>query len=271
VGGTGETRIVLVPERSSDSRVPEPSAVQREVQPVRCLLAHGLNGEPADLREIAERLAAGDYLTQNLLLPGHGTSLRDFAAYGWADWYGAVRAAANAALARGERVLLIGHSMGAGISLAVAADVPEVAGVIALCPPLRLWRLEQPAVALARHIVPYLPGGREDVRDRRCARVRFPRDVYRWTATAALYSMLSALPALRAALPRVRCPALVVCARHDHVVPMRDGVETYALLGSAQKDLLVLEASYHAVTKDVERQIVLARVLAFCAAVRSAV
>ncbi|HEV2460034.1 MAG TPA: alpha/beta fold hydrolase [Ktedonobacterales bacterium] len=263
--------MVLIPERSSEVSGPEQPTDQQEVQPVRCLLAHGLNGEPADLREIEERLAADGYLTQNLLLPGHGTSLRDFAAYGWADWYGAVRAAAGAARERGERVLLIGHSMGAGISLAAAADVPEVAGVVALCPPLRLWRLERPAVAFARHIVPYLPGGREDVRDHRGARLHYPRDVYRWTATAALYSMLAALPALRAALPRVRCPALVVCARHDHVVPMRDGVETYALLGSAQKDLLVLEASYHAVTKDVERQLVLARVLAFCAAVRSAV
>ena len=262
--------MVLVPERSSDVRSPEPLADQHELQPVRCLLAHGFNGEPADLREVEERLAGDGYLTQNLLLPGHGTSPRDFAAHGWADWFGAVRVAARTALDRGERVILIGHSLGAGINLAVAAAEPEIAGVVALCPPLRLWPLERPAVALVRHILPYLPAGHEDVRDRRGARQRFPRNVYRWTGTAAIYSMLSALPALRATLPRVRCPALVVCARHDHVVPMGDGVETYTLLGSAQKELLVLEESYHAVTRDVERQAVLARALAFCANVYSA-
>jgi carboxylesterase len=262
--------MVLVPERSSDRDGAEPLADQRAVQPVRCLLAHGLNGEPADLREIEAQLTINGYLTQNLLLPGHGTSLRDFAAHGWVDWYGSVRAAARAAFDRGERVILIGHSLGAGICLAVAADEPKVAGLVALCPPLRLWPLEQPVIALARHIFPYLPAGHEDIRDRHGAHATGPRTVYRWTPTTSLYSMLAGLPTLRAALSRVRCPTLVVCARHDHVVPMRDGVETYALLGSTQKELLVLEKSYHAVTKDVERQVVLARVLALCASAHSA-
>ena len=48
------------------------------------------------------------------------------------------------------------------------------------------------------------------------------------------------------------------------MVPVRDGLETYTGVGAEQKDLVVLERSFHAVTKDVERQLVLERVERFC-------
>jgi carboxylesterase len=119
-------------------------------------------------------------------------------------------------------------------------------------------------VAAARHVAPYLPAWGEDIRDRKGARLRYRREVYRWTSTAALHTLLRALPQLRRRLPDVRVPALVIAARHDHVVPVRDGREAYALIGSERKELVVLHESFHAVTKDVERHAVNAHVLAFC-------
>src|SRR6185312_13818468 len=121
-------------------------------------------------------------------------------------------------------------------------------------------------VAAARHVTPYLPAWREDIRDRKGARLRYRREVYRWTSTEALHTLLSALPRLRRKLPVVSIPALVVAARHDHVVPERDGREAYALLGSQRKELVVLHDSFHAVTKDVERDAVAQRIIAFCQA-----
>jgi esterase/lipase len=55
----------------------------------------------------------------------------------------------------------------------------------------------------------------------------------------------------------------VICARHDHVVPARDGLLTFALLGSAEKELL-LEHSYHEVLHDVEQSLVEERICRFC-------
>jgi len=219
--------------------------------------------------QLEDRLGEEGFVTRNLLLPGHGTSPRDFAAHGWDDWFGHVLSEARAALGRGERVVLIGHSMGAGVSLAVAAHESRVAGVVALCPPLRLNPRLQRLVALTRNVVPYIPSWGEDVRDRRGARERYTRSAYRVTATATIHDLFSALPRLEAALPEVSCPALIVCARHDHVVPARDGIATHQLIGSREKDLLVLERSYHAVTKDVERHVVCERVAGFCRRIRA--
>ncbi len=231
---------------------------------VRCLLVHGFNGEPVDMWELEQHLHGLGYSAKTLLLPGHGTSARDFAEHGWDDWFNHVRDEAQRAIDRGERVVLIGHSMGASVGLAVAAAEPNVAGVAALCPPLRLSTNVLHLLRAVKRFVPYVPAGPEDVRDRHGARQRYVRNAYTWTATSTVVSLLAALPNLHEALPQVACPTLVVCARRDHVVPLRDGLETFERIGTEEKALLVLEHSYHAVTKDVERQLVFERVARFC-------
>ncbi len=226
------------------------------------LLVHGFNGEPLDMEELEEHLRGLGFATHNLLLPGHGAQVQDLARRTWSDWEEAVAAATARLLDRHARVVLVGHSMGGALSLHTAANEPRVAGVAALCPPLRMHPGEVPIVAVGRHVTPYLPTFREDVRDPG-ARVRYARHAYRWTPLPAVHSFFSALPVLREELERVHCPTLIVCARHDHVVPARDGMEIFERLGATDKDLLVLDQSYHVITKDVERHIVFERVGAF--------
>ena len=229
-----------------------------------CLLLHGFNGEPLDMQELEHELRDAGFDARTLLLPGHGTTARDFAAHGWDDWLGEVRAETQRALTRYERVFVIGHSLGAALTLAVAAREPEVAGIVALCPPTRLNPRLGALVRRLQNMVPYIPSWGEDVRDRLGARRRYARSAYRWTALKTVHSLYEALPGLRAALPTVRCPALIIAARHDHVVPARDAEEAYRLIGSQRKELVILERSFHAVTKDVERHIVFERTIAFC-------
>lgn len=231
-----------------------------------CILIHGINGSPEDMDELGVELEAHGFEARNILLPGHQTSVRDFARHGWDQWKQAVESVADEALSERRPVVVIGHSLGAALALAVASERPRLAGVVALCPPVRLSEPLAKAVAAARYFTPYLPAWSEDIRDRKGARVRYRRDVYRWTSTEALHTLMSALPRLRRQLPAVTIPALIVAARHDHVVPVRDGREAYALLGSVRKELVVLHHSFHAVTKDVERHVVAEHVITFCKA-----
>lgn len=231
-----------------------------------CVLIHGINGSPEDMYELGEALEAQGFQTHNLLLPGHGTTIHDFAQHGWDEWRQAVADAADEALSAQCPVFVVGHSLGAALALSVAADRPQLAGVVALCPPVRLYDVIAKAVAAARHVAPYLPAWGEDIRDRKGARLRYRREVYRWTSTVALHTLMRELPHLRRELPSVSVPALVVAARHDHVVPVRDGREAFALIGSQRKELVVLHESFHAVTKDCERHTVNAHVLGFCQA-----
>lgn len=247
--------------------MPEPETPREaSTAPGVCILIHGINGSPEDMDDLSATLEAEGYEARNLLLPGHGTNIRDFARHGWDEWKLAVERAVDDALCCHRPVVVIGHSLGAALALTVASERPRLAGVVALCPPVRLYDPLAKAVAAARFLTPYLPAWHEDIRDRKGARVRYRREVYPLTSTEALHTLMSALPKLRRQLPSVTVPALIVAARHDHVVPVRDGREAYDLLGSERKDLVVLHRSYHAVTKDVERHIVADRVSAFCRA-----
>src|SRR5437763_4019418 len=103
---------------------------------------------------------------------------------------------------------------------------------------------------------------RVDVRDPD-ARRRYTRDVYHWTPMQPVASMLQFLPTLRAELPQVTAPALIMISIHDHVVPARDGREIYRHIGSKEKHLVTFYRSYHVIMKDYDREEVLAKTTAF--------
>jgi carboxylesterase len=238
------------------------SHVSATGQPVvGALLVHGLNGSRHDMAELTAMLRSRGMIAENMLLPGHGTNVRDMMQLGWSEWVQAVHQELHQLKQRCDVVFLIGHSLGGALCLHVAAH-EEVAGIVTMCAPLHMHPWTKAAVRLARRFTPLLPTIREDVRDPE-ARRRYTRDVYRWTPMGPVESMLAFLPQLRAELPRVTVPALVMTSIYDHVVPARDGREIYRLLGSQEKHLVTFHRSYHVIMKDHDRAEVFEKTLAF--------
>lgn len=229
--------------------------------PVGILLVHGLNGDRSDMAELESILQDAGYLTNNMLLPGHGTKVRDLMTSSWDDWSAAVHKELLTMKAHCDRVFLVGHSLGGALSLHVAAHEP-VDGIVTMCAPLYMHPLTRFGVRVVKYVTPLVPTWREDVRDPQ-ARQRYSRDVYRWTPMWPVESLLRFLPRLRAELPGITTPALVMVSLHDHVVPARDGREIYRLLGSREKHLVTFHRSYHVVMKDHDRQEVFTKTLAF--------
>ena len=110
------------------------------------VLLHGLTGSRAYLRPYAERLARTHRVVA-IDLPGHGGSdmLEPF------TFPEAARAMAGAAAAAGvERPVVVGHSFGAPLAVAWAAERP-VAGLVA-CSPVGMVPLE---LRRARFVLPF--------------------------------------------------------------------------------------------------------------------
>ncbi len=227
---------------------------------VGVLLVHGLNGTSSDFAGLEEFLQDRGMLTNNMLLPGHGVHVRELISKGWSDWEKAVRQELQALKQRCDVVFLVGHSLGGALALHVAAH-EEVAGIVSMCAPLYMHPWTELVVGLAKRVTPLLPSLGEDVHWQ--IRRRYKRDVYRWMPMASVESMLRFLPQLRAELPHVTVPALVMTSIFDHVVPARDGREIYRLLGSKEKYLVTLHRSYHVIMKDHDREEVFAKTAAF--------
>ncbi len=96
------------------------------------LLVHGLNGGRRDFAELELALQDRGMLTNNMLLPGHGTHIREVLSLGWQDWADAVRAELIALKQRCDVVFIVGHSLGGSLTLHIAAH-EEVDAYEACC------------------------------------------------------------------------------------------------------------------------------------------
>src|SRR5260370_27730443 len=249
--------VVHMPSEEIDT---SPSQVTGQSS-VGVLLVHGLNGGRGDMEEMAAFLATHGLLTENMLLPGHGTDVQDMLPVGWPEWAWAVWSELQRLKKHCTQVFLVGHSLGGALCLHTAAH-EEVNGVVAMCPTLymRSWML--PAVQLVKRFTPLIPSLREDICNP-VARRRYTRDTRRWTPMAPVESMLQYLPHLYSELPTVTVPVLIMNATRDHVVPARDGQAIYQLIGSQDKELVTFHRSYHVIMKDWEHEQVFTRTSAF--------
>jgi carboxylesterase len=82
---------------------------------------------------------------------------------------------------------------------------------------------------------------------------------------SAVTSLFDLMDQVRADLPSVRVPTLVIHGRQDHTVPMEDSLELTGSLGSEIIERLWLERSFHIVTLDVERAAVSGAITGFLA------
>jgi carboxylesterase len=239
---------------------------------VLCL--HGITGTPYEVRPIAEALARAGCSVESPMLAGHGRTLRELAVTAWPDWLGSAEQAMDALAAGtgGRRLAIVGFSMGGLLALRLARLYPDrVTALVVIAAPLRLRTFQVRGVrALARLpfdfrklpfvAVPKLNGS--DVSD---PVGRFENPGLRAFPIAAVNSLLDLMDVVRADLPAVTAPTLVVHGRQDHTVPIDDSLELTGSLGAAVIERLWLEKSFHIVTRDVEGALVVDAITKFLA------
>jgi len=226
---------------------------------VLCL--HGITGTPFEVRPFAEAFGRLGCSVEAPMLAGHGATLEDLARSTWADWLASAERALGALSARtgGRPVAICGFSMGGLLALRLARLHPErVAALVVIGTPLRLRRLEVRVVrALTRLPVDFAQWSgaaipKPNGSDISIPEMRHANPGLQAFPLAALRELFALMDVVRAELPAVRAPALVVHARHDHVVPMDDSLELTGSLGSVIIERLWLERSFHVVGLDVD-------------------
>jgi carboxylesterase len=218
--------------------------------PHGALVLHGFTGSPVSMRPLGEALADAGFVVELPRLPGHGTDPADLARTTWSDWLAEAERALGALQARvGDgRVVVVGLSMGGALTLALAEAHAELAGVVVINTPV------QAPPGLADGLAQLVDGGLEtiesiggDIADPDADEVS-----YDTTPLRPLLSMLEAGVQVRDRLGQVRCPALVITSRQDHVVTPEDSDVIAAALGGPVERRW-LEKSFHVATLDYDR------------------
>lgn len=101
------------------------------------VLIHGILGTPAHFAPLLSAID-GRFSIYNLLLDGHGGSVKDFAETSMDKWHAQLQAFWADILERYDRVFIVAHSMGTLFAIRSAVAHPEkIAGLFLLSVPLR--------------------------------------------------------------------------------------------------------------------------------------
>lgn len=247
---------------------------------VGVLLIHGLGGTPVELRFVAQALNRAGHTVYCPLLVGHGGSEELLNTTTWTDWYDSVEKAHDLLKGRCDVVLVGGLSAGVPLALLLAANRPnEVHGSLLFSPTFwpNGWAIpwyfmffklvRHKWFANLLHLRECAPYGIKDERIRRFVLDSLQSDgrpledifgrrggtvlEFRWLAEAA-----------KRVLGQVKQPALVFHPRFDDQSDISNTMMLQRRLGGLT-EVVVLEDSYHMVTLDRQRAVVVEKSLVF--------
>ena len=188
-------------------------------------------------------------------LAGHATIPEDMIASRWTDWTASVEDGFHLLSGSVDRIFLVGLSMGGALSLLVSTRL-EVSGVVAMSTPYKL-----PDDPRLRHIewiskiVPFMPKSDEepgaDWFDKEAWKdhVSYPQNPVR-----SIGELNKLLGEMRAALPKVNVPVLLIHSKDDGYVLPENMEHIYAgLVNAEDKTKLLVTGSGHIVTRDAAR------------------
>jgi carboxylesterase len=228
---------------------------------VGCLLVHGFTATPAEMRGIGRYLADKGITAGGVLLAGHGTAPEDLQNTTWRDWHASLEGALDDMLARCKRVYLAGLSLGGALALYTAAKRGnDLAGIISMAAPIYLPPGLGMVLKSMRMHVPYMYKPYRDIED---PVAREQQIGYMSTPTDAIATLVELLGEVRAALPQVKVPTLIIYSRHDHIVPPLSSHHIYSRINTPNKRMIALHRGFHVVTTDYDRDRVYAAVQEF--------
>lgn len=247
---------------------------------VGVLLLHGLCGTPTEMRFVANGLARAGYTVHCPQLAGHCGTEEDIKATRWQDWYASAEAALAEIRKECDVVIVGGLSTGAILSLLLAANHPkDVHGTALFAPTLWLngwlipWHAKLFRMVFSKRIANMIgfpdlhPHGIKDQRIRDFIRnALFSGDSSQAglpsTPGGAVLEHRRLVAVTKRALKDIHQPSLIVHPREDDYADLDNAWYLQRNL-KGLVDMVVLDDSYHIVTVDRQRHVVVERATTF--------
>jgi carboxylesterase len=219
------------------------------------LLTHGFTGTPKEMRWMGEYLNEHGYTCLGIRLAGHATDPEDMIRSNWTDWAASVEDGFHLLRGMTDRIFLAGLSMGGILSLLMSAQL-DVKGVIAMSTPYKLPddpRLRR--IDWIAKMIPYMPKSDEEPgaswfdREAWKDHISYPQNPVR-----SIGQLNILLGEMRAALPNIRKPVLLIHSKDDRYVLPENMEMIYAdLKNVSDRTKVYITGSSHVITRDAAR------------------
>ena len=220
---------------------------------------------------MGEYLSAQGYPSLGSRLAGHATRPEDMIRSRYTDWIASVEDGYHILRGMTDRIYLLGLSMGGVLALLMSTRL-DVAGVVAMSTPIRIpYRYPAWLINLLSKFVRFQPKSKEEPgaswfdKDSYAMQVSYPQNPVRSVAELQLL-----LGEMRAALPEVSVPVLLIHSKNDKYVLPENMERIYAELGTSDKTKVYVTESGHVVTRDMARDQVFEAASAFIRRIEAA-
>lgn len=222
------------------------------------LLIHGFGGSPVEVQPLAESLAQKGYTVDVPLLPGHGTTPRDFATTTNGQYLTAVREHLNQLREECDRIYVVGFSMGGLLALQLEQE-NKLDGLVLMSAPIQPWNdhanfsLLKAAAKGGTKIDLFVPtlGIPNLMKATRRETGDLPPNLiepnYAAYPASSCLQVLNLIEEIKPGLSSVTAPTLILQSRGDHVAAPSSAEYLFEHLGSPQKRLVYLAHSGHVI------------------------
>ncbi len=236
--------------RKGDMRSSGPFLLHGSTRKIGVVLIHSYLSVPDEVRELARYLNRQGLWVYAPRLAGHGTSPEDLATKDYTAWQHSVEKGYAIMSSICHRVILGGVSIGGCLALDLASRLPRIAGVFAVCPPLRLKDYSSsfmPGLDVWQRILAKIK--RDDLEvDHFHFNSENPYVNYDKNPVLGVKNVGSFLEVLRGELPKVFNPCLILHADGDPIVDSKGSFKIYEELGAEEKEYVLLNYDKHIIT-----------------------
>jgi carboxylesterase len=227
------------------------------------LLIHGWTSVPYELRRLGTHLNKSGYTVQAPLLSGHGTVPKNLENIRWTDWLKDVSLAYAELEKNHKKVYVIGTSIGANLSVMLAKNNPQIAGLVLLAMPYKI-RLERWGVLFAKFLRLFKKYNRKRYLPGFGSTANVTRSIsYQVFPIESALEVPKLTKICRKILKEVRQPCYIMQSTGDYIVSWRSLDQIYAKIGSEIKKKKYIKRAYHTFITDIRNEDVFEEILNF--------
>jgi carboxylesterase len=232
-----------------------------------CLLLHGLGGGAYEMQLLGQYLNHKGWTVEAINYPGHEQASHEMPVSCWQQWYNCVEEAYLKLRGQYSTVSLVGFSTGCILGLHLA-NFYAVEKLVLLSPYISIksqwYYLLSPEAYLfsVGKLISQVPRIRKPILDKDL-RQHAQSVSFKSFNLSAVRSAIELIEIVKAELPNIYTPSLIIQSPKDSVVEPKGAVFIHENLGSSNKKIYWLQLSDHIITLDVEREIVFNQVEEF--------